>query len=219
MLVDLNFKHPSLKIFFFLIRLLPTGLTFKIIKGPLKGFKWITGAAAGSAKGISVLFNCAEKKQLKLVKKNIDKKSIFFYIGANVGLYTLLFARYSKKVFSFEPLPRNISYLYKTLKINNIFNADIIPCAISNENNIDYFKRGKNASMGMLSKNGDLPVITLSIDYFISKIGIIPDVLKIDVEGVELKVLKGTENLLKNHSPKIFLSTHGEKKKQIVLII
>ena len=206
-------RYTLERLLVFFSKLIPKGMRFYIIKGPLRGFRWITGAAVGEAKGLSVLINMAEPFQMDLAKNITSKSSICFDIGANVGLYTLLFARYSKNVYAFEPLPRNISYLYKTLEINRIKNAIIVPCAVADKSGLFWFKEGLDNSTGKLSNEGHQPMTCISLDEFIMKSNVIPNILKIDVEGAEFQVITGAKNLLLKYKPILFLSTHGEESK------
>jgi FkbM family methyltransferase len=182
-----------------------------IITGPLKGLLWITGAAAGEANGLSVLFNLSEKKQMMLAKKEIKKDDVCFDIGANVGLYTLLFANYGKVVYAFEPNPRNLCYLYKTISKNCIDNGHIIPCAVSDSNGLTFFRHGENNATGKIDKNGEVPVPKITIDYFIERTQFIPSLIKIDVEGAELLVLNGAIRCISIYKPKILISIHSNE--------
>ena len=192
-------------------KLVPSGMVVPVLTGPLRGAKWITGAAAGEGKGLSVVLNLTEPEQFDMARRLAPADGICFDIGANVGLYTLLFARYSKYVFAFEPLPRNIRYLSKTLEINGVRNASIVPCAMSDSPGLLSFQEGENCALGRLDIKGTQPVIALSCDDFVSAYEVVPSLLKIDVEGAEMSVLKGAESLLSNHKPVILLSTHGEQ--------
>jgi len=93
-----------------------------ILRGALKGYKLIMGAPEGSGKGISIIFNLSEPERLKITKDLISKNFIYFDIGANIGIYSLLFSRYSKLVYAFEPLPRNLSFLHIMLTLNKVLN-------------------------------------------------------------------------------------------------
>ncbi|MBN1799982.1 MAG: FkbM family methyltransferase [Candidatus Lokiarchaeota archaeon] len=202
------------KLFVLFSKLIPNRLWVIILRGPLRGYRWLVGAAAGEAKGLSILFNLSEKSQMKKARENLSKNGICFDIGANVGIYTLLFSRYSKKVYSFEPLPRNISYLFRIISKNNIKNAIIVPCAVSNTNEILKFKEGDSIALGKLDKKGTIPVQSITLDNFVKNLSIKPNMLKIDVEGAELAVLQGADELLRKSKPKILLSTHGNDIKQ-----
>ncbi len=194
-------------------RFIPSDSSIKIRKGPLKGKKWIAGAGAGEGKGLSVVFNLSEANQLKLASELTRPDSICFDLGANVGFYTLLFSHLSKCVVAFEPLPRNIRYLSKVLELNKVRNTVIVPFAVSDSTGFASFQEGDNCALGKLDDRGTQPVATISCDEFISEYGIVPDLIKIDVEGAELSVLKGAQSLLSERKPKILLSTHGEYLK------
>lgn len=207
----MNNINLGLKIGSIISKFIPTGIKVSILKGPLKGYYWIVGAAAGEAKGLSVILNLSEASQLDCAMQNTKKDSICFDIGANVGFYSLLFARYGKEVISFEPLSRNIYYLYKTININQIKNIKIIPCAISEFVDISWFEEGSNCATGKINSLGKLPVFTLSVDYFINKTNIVPNIIKIDVEGAEFCVLKGARKCIAENRPKILISIHGDE--------
>lgn len=194
----------------FFVGFIPSGLLTPILRGPLTGCKWIVGSAAGEGKGLSIIFNLSEPKQLEMTLKVAKPDFICFDIGANVGLYTLMFSQISKHVYAFEPLPRNISYLYRTLAVNHVDNATIVPFAVSDSISLSSFMEGENCAIGMLDNKGKIPTITVSLDDFISTYKVVPQILKIDVEGAEMSVLMGAKNLLMTSLPIIFLSTHGE---------
>jgi FkbM family methyltransferase len=202
-----------------LFKIIPTGMVFPIFRGPLTGAKWIAGAAAGSAKGLSVIWNLAEAEQLNQGRKLITSESICFDIGANVGLYTLLFARYAKRVYAFEPLPRNIRFLVRTLELNSIRNATVVPCAVSDKTYLTAFKEGQNSATGCLDNTGYQPVTAVSLDDFVARINVIPSLMKIDVEGGEAQVLEGSKSLISSYKPIILLSTHGNDLRTTCLQI
>jgi len=188
-------------------------MVLPILTGPLRGSRWIAGAAAGEGKGLSVIRNAAEPAQLDMARRLASKDGICFDIGANVGLYTLLFARYSKRVFAFEPLPRNISYLHRMLDVNRIGNATVVPCAVSETTALASLREGENPAVGTLDRAGEQPVAALSCDDFVSTYGVAPALLKIDVEGSEAAVLRGAAGLLTEMKPSILLSTHGDTNR------
>jgi len=162
-------------------------------------------------KGLSVIFDQSETTQVHYFVEILNKSKICFDIGANVGFYTLLFSRYAKGVHAFEPLPRNLRYLFRLIEINKITNAKIIPCAISDSSKIGCFTEGDNCALGKLSDGGDIPVLITTCDQFVSETNIVPELIKIDVEGSELNVLKGASSTLKSFHPSILLSVHSDQ--------
>ncbi|NVM35975.1 MAG: FkbM family methyltransferase [Candidatus Lokiarchaeota archaeon] len=214
------FKKFLYKVLIFFTKFIPNGLPIPILKGPLKGFKLIAGAAAGSGKGLSIILNLSETERLNKVEEIMLKNIICFDVGANIGLYSLLFSKYSKQVYAFEPVPRNIIFLKRMLKLNKVKNVKIIPFAVSNHNKVSWFKEGDSYATGSLNEKGDYLIRTISLDTFINKKKIFPDILKIDVEGTEIPVLEGSKNLLLKSHPKIIIEIHGDdiRKKCFTLL-
>lgn len=197
----------------FFARIIPSGLPVPILLGPLRGYFWISGAAAGKGKGLARIFNLVEPEQLAAAESLAKSGSVCFDIGANVGHYTLLFGRVAERVIAFEPLPRNLSYLERLVAINRLRAVTIVPWAVSEGDTLCSFSAGENPAVGALDVGGIQPVATVSCDSFIQRYGIVPDVIKIDVEGAEVRVLDGARQLLRSRHPKILLSTHGDKIK------
>jgi len=197
-------------------------LPYPVLKGPLKGAKFILGTHGGEGGGATVYFNMVEPIQTQAFIKTVNKGDILFDVGANVGYYTVLGSRLTSaqgKVFSFEPLVRNISYLYRHVKINKLNNVIIIPSACSDAESITAFLQSPVTSMGRIenSEIAGIPdvnmtvVSTVTLDAVADKLQVKPNVLKIDVEGAELAVLRGAERIISSFKPAIFLSVHSQE--------
>jgi FkbM family methyltransferase len=144
-----------------------------------------------------------------------------FDIGANVGYYTLLSSSLvgeSGKVVAFEPWARNIQYLYRHIELNRLANVAVLPAACSDSTGIALFSAGRNSAEVHLTQRTDCevagPVVTVSVDDFVTATGLLPDVMKIDVEGAEHLVLKGARATLAKAKPTVFLSTHSEHLRE-----
>lgn len=111
-------------------------------------------------------------------------------------------------MYSFEVLEENLEYLRRHLSLNKISNTTVMDYAVLDYSGMARFRKTENRSMGRVDPEGKLCVKTISLDDFVEK-SIIPDYLKIDVEGSELSVLIGAKKLLCAYHPVIFLSTHG----------
>jgi FkbM family methyltransferase len=128
-------------------------------------------------------------------------------IGANFGYHTLLFSREcSENVYAFEPQIQNFELLEENVKINEIKNVILHNCACGEENceiKLPIFNNNNNNYMGDVTPNFNLNdnySISRSIildEYNLNKI----DLIKLDVQGWEKKVLIGATNLLKTHKP------------------
>ncbi|MDJ1168137.1 FkbM family methyltransferase [Roseofilum sp. BLCC_M154] len=156
-----------------------------------------------------------EWAELKWWKKLLNRDNIVILdVGANMGLYSLLSAAYSRQnelsgveIFAFEPNPIECSKLKHNRDINNYSEISVVPLAASNNQGIKSMvlpPRGKGMFSHLLNRGSPkkklenaIEVETVDLDTWCS----INDVenihlLKVDVEGHELSVLKGAENLL-----------------------
>lgn len=191
-----------------LASLIPIGTPLLVMRGPLAGAWWITGAASGPGKGLSVVLGRSERAQMRLAAELASGAKVCFDIGANVGMYTLLFARQSPKVVAFEPLPRNVGYLDRVVRLNHLNNVLIVPWAVTERSGVGRFALAGDSSLGHLAGNGEQPAALTSCDEFVERFGLTPDLIKIDVEGEEAAVLRGARQTL-TRRPAILLSTHG----------
>lgn len=147
-------------------------------------------------------------------------KKIFFDVGAHIGLYSLPAANTLGAlgmVFAFEAATENIKYLASHKKRNSISNITIVPTLVgsTNENEVAFFESTGTNGMNSITeprKRRDLyhKVFKkqISLDSFSEDQQLVPDIIKIDVEGAEGNVLRGSTNILSLHRPVIFLSLH-----------
>lgn len=145
---------------------------------------------------------------------------IFWDIGANIGLYSIYAAVKFKdiKIISFEPSTSNTRTLSRNFSINNLESKiSIFPLALSDNQNIistfneTRFSEGSSISnfnsdidfRGKIVKKNQIKnkynLFGTNIDNLIlNKTLIVPNYIKIDVDGIEHLILKGAQNLLKN---------------------
>ena len=207
-------------------KLLPK-IPYPVIRGPLRGSKFILGALAGRGGGATVYFNMIEPEQTSAFLSNLHEGQVLFDVGANVGYYTILGAHRvgsRGRVVAFEPAVRNLAYLYRHILLNKIRNVSIISAACAETLSLATFSACDNYAEGFLEANrlieevGEASLVpTVTLDMVVRQLGICPDVIKVDVEGAELSVLKGAPVTLQNARPKIFLSTHSDHLRSACL--
>ncbi len=140
---------------------------------------------------------------------------VVYDVGAHVGFYSLLAsagAGPTGRVYCFEPLPENVDYLRKHLRINQCVNCEVFEVAVTSMDGVARFDSSRPRSMGWISETGGLLVRTVRLDTLVEEKHILPpNVIKIDVEGAELSVLEGCAQTIGVSRPLIFLATHGPK--------
>jgi FkbM family methyltransferase len=160
----------------------------------------------------SVFINEYEPDKHKAFQFLIKNDDTFFDVGANIGLHTYFVARKfpSVKIFAFEPLPGNAEYIREAIRVNGFTNIHVNEAAVSAAPGELYFDKGKNNFMGFLTtEKTDLTVKLISLDEYTSTNNIYPDVLKIDVEGFEGEVLKGSVQLIGRCKPTFIIELHN----------
>jgi len=76
-----------------------------------------------------------EPFETELVRKEVKKGDVVLDIGANIGYYTLIFAKLvgqEGEVLAFEPDPNNFALLKKNIEINGYRNVSLLQKAVSN---------------------------------------------------------------------------------------
>jgi FkbM family methyltransferase len=135
-------------------------------------------------------------------------------VGANAGVYTFSAANKvgdSGLVLAVEPFSKCVGYLQETCRINKLNNVKVIAAAASDR--IDKIKLAISSASelnqiitGAESDNFDSyeQVEAITLDLLCDREGLNSvDIIKIDAEGHELQVLKGSENIISTHSPAI----------------
>lgn len=141
--------------------------------------------------------------------------------GANQGIYTLaygsLFPRVSK-VISFEPVPEMFSILERNVLLNDMQNICILnQAAVSDKGGserLDLSKGVVSASIERSFGDNTITVNALTIDETLEKLGFVEKVglIKLDIEGAELRALYGASKTLRESRPNIIFDTlsHNE---------
>jgi FkbM family methyltransferase len=190
------------------LRLIPANLEVRVLSGINKGKRWIVGA------GIDGYWigNFEQDKQ-RLLEDRIKTNMCVWDVGAHAGFYTLAFSSRvgsGGRVTAFEPFAENVCILMEHLELNRVDNVTIVQAIASSDVGISPFLVSERSSMGSISKElsgYSVPTIRLD-DYALSSAP--PDVIKIDVEGAEAEVLKGSVGLLNTARPELWIAFHGE---------
>ncbi len=166
-------------------------------------------------------FGFFEEGLTRIVLEYLNQGDVFVDIGAHFGYYTLLGSHLVGQdgaVHAFEPTPSTFSVLQKNSRQSNIF---INNTALAEQAAIrDFYDAGLKLSAfngffrpdieGFKNiKQYQVKCVTID-DYFREKNNL-PDFIKMDAEGAELKILAGAKNIIQAKHPLITLETgdHG----------
>lgn len=196
----------------FPLRMIPSGTSVPVLRGPMRGKRWIVGASLHRC-----WFGTYEPTKQELLSSSTRPGDVVYDLGANVGFYSLLASVLvgpHGHVFSFEPVPRNLGFLRRHLELNSVKNCTILDVAVARSNGTAAFDFGVNSHSGHLGKGStDGTVVrTVNLDSLVASGEIKPpNLIKCDVEGAEFDALTGATQTLSQYHPSILLALHGRE--------
>jgi FkbM family methyltransferase len=147
---------------------------------------------------------------------------IVYEIGAFQGILTLFFSSKAKLVIAYEPNPPSCERLLRNLRLNGRTNVQVRHLAVGEHAGSirllsDPLMPGgtsgdptvaRQIEASQVATSVDVPVV--AIDDDIAAAGLpLPDMVKIDIEGMELPALKGMAGTLARRRPDLYLEMHG----------
>ncbi len=162
-----------------------------------------------------------EIDETKIVEQIIPKVDTVINVGANIGYYCCIALNKGKKVLAFEPMDQNLRFLLQNIKLNNWQkDIEIFPIALYNEINIlKIYGAGTGASLvkGWAGWNqGNFTFVPCStLDNILgSRVKENNILIIVDIEGAELKFLKGANSFLESQTKPIWLVEVSIKEHQ-----
>jgi FkbM family methyltransferase len=165
-----------------------------------------------------------------VLAKHLKPGDIFYDIGANVGFFTIIGARLvgpSGHVYAFEPIPETAARVQHNTKLNNFQNITVFTKAVSSstgEGELLVTRHPGGAKLSTICTplnseiSGTISVELVSIDDYIARKTLPPpNLVKIDVEGAELDVLRGMCETIKQFKPIIIYETDHKYKEDFSL--
>lgn len=169
----------------------------------------------------------AERPVQRVLEGALDEGTVFYDVGANVGFFTVIAARLvgrSGRVYAFEPVPRNLELLRANVRANQFDTVDVVERAVADRDGFETLRTTKNPGGASLARGAGRPpdvqahveVETVRLDGLVERGEIAPpDVVKIDVEGAELAVLRGMKSLLEDQAPDILYEIDDRDEETI----
>ncbi len=168
-----------------------------------------------------------EEHVLRWILDLLPPSGTFFDVGAHYGWMAIAAAHRvgrAGQVVAFEPSPALVDILSYHKRVNRVPQLEIVAKAVSNCDTgaVPFFLVNEGLSFRNSLTIGsedtpyiepadktrcDIPAITL--DRFCVGFDVIPDLIKIDVEGAELLVLEGAKHLLARYHPALIVPVHS----------
>ncbi|MCL6471334.1 MAG: FkbM family methyltransferase [Firmicutes bacterium] len=153
--------------------------------------------------------NFYEIGMLEDIKSRIGAGSTVVDVGAFIGNHSVFFGLVCEaSVFSFEPFSESFAQLKRNIELNKLQeNTRLFNCALGAKHQKGKVKLPDEGNLGMArvveDVNGEVDICTL--DEIVFDLADEIDVIKIDVEGMELEVLKGAERILERDHPLLYI--------------
>lgn len=159
------------------------------------------------------------EQEVKVYQQFIKPGQVVVEIGANNGVFTVIFSKLvgpKGRVYAYEPMMSTFQLLAANVALNGCFNVLTYPYALGE----------KKQSLNLIGIDPTVPLNRGGVELETANHGYIPgqqytldslamprcDFIKIDVEGMELEVLKGATNKIKQFRPIIFFESDRKDK-------
>lgn len=158
--------------------------------------------------------NIYESLETSLFLETVTTNSVIVDVGANIGYYSLLAvvgSQGSATVYSFEPEPNSYRYLLDNIELNQTRAIVPVNMALSDqEGSICFFVHDSNGGKHSIVKPGttstQIHVEATTLDLFARNHHLKRlDILKLDVEGAEGRVINGAIETIRRFRPIIFM--------------
>lgn len=165
-----------------------------------------------------------QREEAFLERLNLTGQTVYD-IGGDQGIYTLFFARKvgaQGRVITFEPNPASYQQILANVGLNNFQHVNVRNIGLGEQKSkLTFAFPGRDPGRGsadekiiaqIMQEKGarvlDIQINTLDEEIVEAKLPP-PDFAKIDVEGLEMNVLRGMRQTLLTHRPQLFIEIHG----------
>jgi FkbM family methyltransferase len=153
------------------------------------------------------------RREISFFLDHVMPGDVFYDIGSFRGAYSAAASLKSENRISvhvFEPLAKNVEAIRRICNLNAFTNFNISQMALSDGNTLsaritEDMIRASDAPTTALA---DFP--STSVDAYIACGNPPPTLIKLDVEGFELRVLRGAEQCLKRYRPRLWVEVHPD---------
>lgn len=165
------------------------------------------------------------QREYELLSAITSQGCVIAEVGANMGAHTVRLAKHvgmQGRVIAYEPQPVIFQSLCGTIALNSLMNVDCYPYALSSETGrlvipaMDYRKQNNFGGLSFVTtpeQGLHVPLNRFDDVFALPRL----DLMKIDVEGMELNVLKGAETMINKFRPIIYMENDRKEKSPELL--
>jgi len=189
----------------------------RILSGPLRGRRIVTSWRDYPA----AIAGITEKQLLDWFAGHVTPGETWLDIGAHYGYTAIALADLvgpSGRVFAFEPMIATAGCVARTRALNGLTSLTVVPMALGNTDGMQIERlptiRGMVDST-LIQPGRDAawtePIVVSRLDWLWPRLAAGSEKIhgvKIDVQGMELHVLKGMMQTLSSHRPKLVIELH-----------
>ena len=156
------------------------------------------------------------ESEIDLLRQFIQPHQVIVDVGANIGTHTIPFAKLlggTGAVLAFEPQRIVFNLLCANVALNDLFNVRCLPNAVSDQPAtiavpvVDMSAHSQN--YGGISLNQIAPQSDAVIAYRLDDLNLAAcHLIKIDVEGMEARVLSGARQTIQKYRPVLFVESN-----------
>lgn len=163
-----------------------------------------------------------------LMNLRLDGSTVYD-IGGYVGITAMFFSRAvgpTGRVIVFEPNPANAAAIRQNLALNHLRNVAVVEIGLGavpetktlvydpNDTAAGSMNRQIQARL-LAAHHRQIEIAVQALDdYVATNNPAAPDLVKIDVEGLEYDVLCGMQKMLRAPKPHLFIELHGDGEQQ-----
>lgn len=153
----------------------------------------------------------------EFLRERVSPGALCLDVGANVGVYVLQFAHWSRpdgRVVAFEPNPGAREVLESHVRMNGLGErVSVVPAAVGETSGeeilyaaaADGMSRLGEPNKALAGKVNEITVPVVTLDQYCRANALEPDWLFLDIEGFEIAALSGARELIKSRRGKLGL--------------
>ena len=207
-------------------RCLPRRVTsHRILSGSLRGQRIVTSWHDYPA----AILGWTEGSLLAWFARFVQAGETWLDVGAHYGYTAIALSRLvgeSGRVFAFEPTVRTAGYLAETQRINTLSQLTVLPLALGAAETLDVKRLPVTRGMvdsGIDHGEREETILVASLDWLWPRIcgdrkrihGV-----KVDVQGMEIDVLRGMADTVREQRPKLVVEVHrGVSREDLLALI